>query len=521
MLFAIWFEPAGSYLAEPDEPRYAEIPREMLASRDFVTPRLNGVPYFEKPPLLYWFNAAALSVFGETPWAARLPTRLAGLGTTLLVGFSVARARGRPAGIAAAALFLASPMVLTFSRLNLTDGLLTFFFTATLLAGREAVERREAGRGAAAMSALTGALAAAGFLSKGLVAIVLPGGILLLWCLAARRPRALLALLAGPALPAFVLLAAPWFVMAERRNPGFLQFFFIHEHLQRFATAEASRPGPIYYFGMVFVLGFLPGLPFFFSGWRRVTADRDALFYAIWFAVVLVFFSVSRSKLSPYLFPAFPAAAALAARGFSGSGQRRGRWLGAALISTALLAAAAAIPAVRRTVAHEGVTAVAVAATALLLAGSWGAWALRGRPRVALASLTAGWGLLYVGLAVIYPHTPTARDLQELARGASEAAASSHAPVVFYRTYVQTIPWELKQSPVPVADHTGELESWFLPEPRRRQIFWSRDDFWREWAARPLVAVARTRDRGDFPATARLIASRGKYCLVTNVAGDR
>ena len=104
----ILFEPAGSGLAEPDETRYAEIPREMLAARDFVVPRLNGLPYFEKPPLLYWSNAAALRVLGQTPWAARLPTRIAGLGTTLMLVVSRRDGRRRE-GLAAGILLLARP----------------------------------------------------------------------------------------------------------------------------------------------------------------------------------------------------------------------------------------------------------------------------------------------------------------------------------------------------------------------------------------------------------------------------
>src|SRR5476649_2318372 len=139
----ILFEPAGSGLAEPDETRYAEIPREMLAAGDFVVPRLNGLPYFEKPPLLYWANAASFRVFGQTPWAARLPTRLAGLGTTLLL--VLAAGRRRREGLAAGILLLASPIGFLMARTNLTDGLLTFFFTATLLAGRAAIRRRDAG----------------------------------------------------------------------------------------------------------------------------------------------------------------------------------------------------------------------------------------------------------------------------------------------------------------------------------------------------------------------------------------
>src|SRR5262249_10467326 len=120
------FEPAGSGLAEPDETRYAEVPREMLATGDFVTPRLNGLPYFEKPPLLYWTNAIAMRVFGPTPWAARLPTRLAGLGTVALVVLTAGAGRRRKDGLAAGILLLASPIGFLLARTNLTDGLLTF-----------------------------------------------------------------------------------------------------------------------------------------------------------------------------------------------------------------------------------------------------------------------------------------------------------------------------------------------------------------------------------------------------------
>ena len=189
LLAVVWLEPAGSVLAEPDETRYAEIPREMLAAGDLVVPRLNGVPYFEKPPLLYWVNAASLRVFGETPWAARLPTRLAGLGTLLLVSRGRARDRSRrPAR--AAVLFLAAPIGFLFSRTNLTDGLLTFFFTATLLAGRAAVLRREEKRPWLAMSAIFGAAAcAAAFLTKGLIALVLPAAIFFIWAVATRTLR--------------------------------------------------------------------------------------------------------------------------------------------------------------------------------------------------------------------------------------------------------------------------------------------------------------------------------------------
>src|SRR5713101_2902439 len=121
LLVPVWIEPSGSWLGEPDEARYAEIPREMLATGDFVIPRLNGVPYFEKPPLLYWCNAASLAVFGQTPWAARLPTRLAGAGTVATLAAGVAAAGGLELGLAAGILYLACPLGFVFSRVNTTD----------------------------------------------------------------------------------------------------------------------------------------------------------------------------------------------------------------------------------------------------------------------------------------------------------------------------------------------------------------------------------------------------------------
>ena len=519
LLAAVWIEPKGSSLAEPDEPRYAEIPREMLATRDFVTPHLNGVPYFEKPPLLYWANAASLAVLGETPFAARLSTRLAGLGTTLLLFLWVRRVYGRTSGLAAAALFLASPLPFTFSRLNLTDGPLTFFFTATLFAGWKTLESRRRGRPTAGLSALAGALAAAGFLTKGLIAIVLPGAILVSWAFATRRWRSLSSLLFGPALPVFLALSVPWFALAERAHPGVLRFFFVFQHFQRFATNAASRPGPIYYFIVVFVAGFLPALPFFFAGLRRIRREEpETLLFVLWFWLVFVFFTLSRSKLSPYLFPAFPAAGALAARGLVRGGGSA-RWWASGVIATGLLAATVAIPDVREAVAAQNLKGVALAGALALLAGAWGSLIDRRRPISAAGTLAAGWAGLYLALAFLWPHTPNATDLPRLARTAGAISRAAGAQVASYRTFVQTFPWELKRA-VPLVDHVGELEPWFLPENRRPEIFWSGQTFWDSWRTRPMVAVVPLDRRGDFDRAippAIQVGTGGRYCLLTNV----
>ena len=520
LLLAVWLEAPGSLLAEPDEARYAEIPREMLAAGDFVTPRLNGVPYFEKPPLLYWANAASFALFGETPWSARLPTRLAGTATALLLAWAVARLGGRYQGLFAGIFFLAAPFGFACARTNLTDGVLTFFFTATLLAGFAVLRRTAAGRPASGLAAAAGVLAGAGFLAKGLIAIVLPGGILLFWALATKSLRSLRALLLSPAPIAFAAVAAPWPLLAERANPGFLEFFFVREHFQRFATPAASRPGPIYYFAALFLAGFLPGLPFFFRGAREgLRRDPVSLFFLIWFSVVLVFFSVSQSKLPPYIFPAFPAAAALAARGLTLSGGSAVPWRWHAALAAVFLAALAFAPDVRRAVAEFHLLAFSLAASAALLAGA--AWSLRARgPDQALAGIGLGWAGLFVVLGLAWPRLAMTTDLPALADGAQRSASSAAgARIVSYRCYVQTFPWRLRRV-VPLADYRGELEDQWLSRERRDEIFWTRSQFWARWGSGDrLVALLRARDRADFeraqPA-ARFLECRGKYCVAAN-----
>jgi 4-amino-4-deoxy-L-arabinose transferase-like glycosyltransferase len=517
----VWLEPAGSWLGEPDEARYAEIPREMRTSGDWLTPRFNGVPYFEKPPLLYWVNAASFSLFGETPWAARLPTRLAGMGTVLLVIGMTAGAWGLEAGLAAGILYLASPLGFAFSRVNLTDGLLTFFFAATLAWARNVLASREAGKPIALWSALMGLAAAGAFLTKGLIGIVLPGAIVLLWCLLTGRRRLLPCLWMSPAPITFLLAAAPWFVAAARRHPDFLRFFFIHEHFQRFATTSAHRQGPIYYFAGIFLAGFLPALPFFFAAFRKPSLVRwpgenpDAFFFLLWFAVVFVFFSVSSSKLPPYLMPAIPAAAVLAGLGVASASSWR-QWTFAAALAVLLIAGLALWPTAMRWIAEYRLAPLALAGGAILFVGAVGS-ALASRVTAhALTFLAVGWFGFYAALALAWPKVPPATELHHVETAARAAASSSGALVVGYRSFTPGLPWELAR-PVPLADYVGELEPWFEEDPAHRDsLFWTREKFWSEWKSdRRMIAFVSSQDLGEFRGSRVLLISR-KYSLAAN-----
>jgi len=521
----VFFELPGSWLVEPDEARYAEVPREMLARRDFVTPYLNDAHYFEKPPLLYWANAAAMAVLGDTPYAARLPTRLAALGTVLVLIAGLESAALPGWGLWAAVIFLSSPLGFVLARYNTTDGVLTFALTLAFFALRRFLLRREAGERARGALALLGAGAALALLAKGLIGIVFPGLVFLLWIGIAGRWRRLGELLLSPAPLVFLALGAPWFILVQRANPAFSEIFFVREHFARFATAEASRPGPIYYFVLAFIAGFLPwtvvfhrGLPPLRDALRtRAREHGDALFFGLWFFTILVFFSLSHSKLLPYILPAFPAAAALTARALLGAD----RPLRAPLLVHAVLATVVAVGGMAFGVwsgelARYRATGLAALGAGLLALGAWTAVARawRGRAgRLALLPAALGWAGLYLGLILAMPRVAQDLSTRSLALA---AAGVPNAQVVSYRCYPQGIPWTLGH-PIAVADYVSELGS---DGERPAALYWSAAEFWRRWSSGTrLVAVVRRRDLPEFTASGgsgRALATNRGYVVLTN-----
>lgn len=445
----VFLELPGSHLIEPDEARYAEIPREMLASGDWVTPRVNGQPYFEKPPLFYWGNALFLRAFGENPYAARLTSRLSSLAVAVMLLLAAPRRREAAAapaeGALAALVYLSSLLPFLLARQNLIDGLLTAAVTACLLALREFAFRRDAGRRALSWLALAAVAAAAGTLAKGLVAVVLPGLAFTTWAVLTRRARLLREIVLSPAPLIFLAITVPWFAAMERANDGFLEFFFVREHLGRF-TGGAKRGRSVFYFIPVLLLGFLPwtlfgrrvaGLFRPFSA-ARLRQRSDALFFLTWAAAVFLFFSLSRSKLVPYVLPMFPALAALTAR--------------------ALLEGETAPAPIRR----------AAAATALVLAA-----VVLAQPR-ATRDFTA------------HPFVAAYRRY-----------AREGVPLVTYHTYLHGLPWELRRA-IPMASWVGELRPAYERD-MHHPLFWQEPTFWYRWnAGERLVVLTRARDRDEF-----------------------
>ena len=349
----LWFCNLGvRHLVKPDEGRYADIPREMLASGDWLTPRVNGYKYFEKPPLQYWATAASLAAFGMNEWAARLWPGLTGFLGVLLVFWAGNRLFAPPAGLLGAAVAGSSFLYAIVGHILTLDMALTFFMSASVLAfavaqgdPAEAARRR--------WMLLAWAAMALAVLTKGLAGAVLPIGAVGAYVLLHRDWKVLsrLELVRGGLL--FLAIAAPWFVMVSLANPEFARFFFIHEHFERFLTKEHGRYQPPWYFLPVLLLGILPWIVSLFPALRRAWVNsRGSGFHAqrfllVWCAVVFVFFSASDSKLVSYILPLFPALSLLVGEHLRSAG--RGLLLAqsiiAALLGIALAAAAPHLPA--------------------------------------------------------------------------------------------------------------------------------------------------------------------------------
>jgi len=317
-LLVLWFGNLGyRKLVKSDEGRYAEIAREMAVSGDWVTPRLNGIKYFEKPPLQYWATAAAYTLFGQHEWTARLWVALTGLIGIVLSWWAGRRLFGPTAGAFAAIVLASSLMYVVLGHLNTLDMGLNLFLFAALIAFLLAQRDQATPRENALWMYTAWAAAAGAVLSKGAVGILIPIATLLLYSLIQRdwRPWRRLHPIAG--LPLFLAIAAPWFVVVSMRNPEFPWFFFIHEHWLRYTTTVHHRIEPWYYFVPVLAAGALPWtlvmLDACWHAWRPEPSARFQLrrFLLIWCAFVFVFFSVSGSKMPSYVLPLFPAAALL------------------------------------------------------------------------------------------------------------------------------------------------------------------------------------------------------------------
>jgi 4-amino-4-deoxy-L-arabinose transferase-like glycosyltransferase len=467
-----WFGPLGlRELFDPDEGRYAEIPREMLASGDWLVPRLNDLLYFEKPPLQYWLTAIAYSVLGVGAFSARLWPALAGVLTLGVVFVTARRLGGVLAGVIAAWVLASSLLFVGLAHVLTLDMGVTFFLTLALGALIGALDVRLDARARYVWALAMWASMALAVLSKGLIGVVLPG-LALAACLALERNLRVLAHLRwGSGLAVFAAIAVPWFALVAQRHPDFLAFFFVGEHLQRFTAAGHARPGGWYFFVAVLALGTLPWIALQGRGlrdaWRAAPAPGSLLnaprLLLAWSVTITVFFSLSRSKLPAYVLPVLPAMAVLAglAAVRAPHAALRGTWAIAAGCGVALLAAIPFVHRLPRMGAVAGddplVPWIVTAAAAMIASALLARFALRrDGPRVtvlALGTLVAVQCLLAGAQSI--SATFTARPLLETAAAAARGFAPG-APFYSVGMFDQTLPL-LRGQPVTIVAYRDEF----------------------------------------------------------------
>ena len=468
----------GRPLANPDEGRYSEISREMAASGDWVTPRLNGLKYFEKPPLQYWATAAAFKLFGENEYSARIYVFLCGLATLLLVGYAGWRLGGPAQSLAAMLVLASSPYFMALGGIVTLDMGLTLWTTATffslLLAEQAAAQRLRGRRGWMLAAWASMALAV---LSKGLVGIVFAGAAVFFIMALARSPAILKRMQWGWGLVIFFAIAAPWFVAVSAANPEFARFFFVHEHFERFLTQSHRRVQAWWFFLPIIALGFLPWLlalpAAIAAAWRSEGGARFQPLRAslLWSALIVAFFSASGSKLPAYVLPAFPPLALVLGRYLAEAPERR---LAAYLAPVALLALVLGaygwhMPETARDqwtrAMYVGAQPWAVAAALILLAASVAASAMLWRARrwAALLSMTFATVLMLECLENAYGHLSPRQSGHEVAQKMRPFLGPA-TRLYSVAHYDQTVPFYISRTLTLVA-YVDEFETGQKAEP--------------------------------------------------------
>ncbi|HEX9442558.1 MAG TPA: glycosyltransferase family 39 protein [Candidatus Binatia bacterium] len=545
-------------LWSPVEGRYAEIPREMVVTGDYVTPRLNGVVYFEKPPLFYWLEALSIKLAGLSEWSFRLwPALFALLGCLIVYGAG-RELFGPRAGLLASVVLATSPLYYVLGRVVAVDMALSFFLAAALLAFLLGV-RAPPGPKRRRLLWSFYLCAALATLTKGLMGVVLPALVIGAWIALLGEWKILKNIYLPSGMVLFAAVAVPWHLVVAARNPEFAYFYFIREHFERYLLEEEGTMGQAWVYIPVLLVGLFPWVAFLFQSiktslaftWSRRRHHKEESFLSLWAVVIFLFFSGSGSRLSTYVLPVLPPLALLIGRSFSewwdgapAPGFWPGVWAAAATMALLVLVGASApqhglerysnwpsleVPSDDATVPSTRSERYGdierlkpyLYAQALLLLGGAAAAALAARRRsvggiFSALAVTSALFLTVVDLG--FPLLDDRRSVKSLALLLKPRLGPADE-VATYRTYYQDLPVYLERR-VSVVDWRGELafgariedaSGWMLDGP----------EFWRRWdGGKAMYALTDRENYERLRAEARpgiyLLAGNDYNVLLTN-----
>ena len=318
------FEMGNRPFASPDEGRYVEIPREMVVTGDYVTPRLDGLKYFEKPPLFYWMQAATIKAVGIDETSMRFWIVLFAILGCLSVFYVGAKCYSRNVGVMAAGILATSLIYYCHSRIIILDLVLSILLCGSLWAFFLAfVKKNQSKIPKKYLIIAMYSLSALACLTKGLIGAVLPGFVVFLWMLFTNNWKKLKEILYVPGILVFLVMFVPWHVLATQRNHDFLYYYFVVEHFLRYTTEFHNRYQPAWFFVPIIFAGMIPWTGFSFMSLKnlvkksvaknsnessKISSEKksESIFLACWIFGIFGFFSFSHSKLIPYILPIVP-----------------------------------------------------------------------------------------------------------------------------------------------------------------------------------------------------------------------
>lgn len=480
----------------PDEGRYAEIAREMVASGNYITPSLDGIKYFEKPVLFYWLCAAAIKLAGLNLWSLRSVNACLALFCCLLTYFTACKLFERRTGLLAAFILGTSSLYFVMAHTISLDLTVTFFLTTSLYFFILSLQQCQGG-GRRCLLWAAFASAACAVLTKGLIGVVFPMMIVGAWIALTKQWRLLANLYLPSSIFVFLLIVAPWHYLVMRANPEFFNFYFLEQHIMRYTTMDVGHYQPVWFFLPVLVISFFPWTIFLPQAllhaikncWKTDNFSQKELFLLLWGAVIFIFFSFSKSKLIPYILPVLPPLAILTAHYLNNLLQQPAKkasrivLLGFTLFSCVITYIFYQFPQQVSLPAPKTASILLNLASCILFANIFGFFIVRANVKKWLVLLISNTFLFLLLVLAAMPAIDT-RTILPLAK-VLRPLLQPNDEVVTFNQYYQDLPFYLERT-VSILNWRNELQ---FGMRHQDNTAWLIDDenFWKRWHSQKRV----------------------------------